>query len=76
VDNNPIGCDALLILRYYLAETSSRIPYAAILSAAHVANMLDPFEGPRVTALEIDLTGNPFAHCADFESQGKRGTTN
>jgi hypothetical protein len=38
---------AFLILRYYLAESASRIPLGAILvQAVYVAKMLDPFQSP------------------------------
>src|SRR5271165_3923347 len=33
-NNNPIGCDALLIPRYYLAESVSWLPHGPILSEA------------------------------------------
>src|SRR5258708_35763878 len=43
MNNNPIGCDALLILRYYLAESVTWLPHGAILwEGAHLAKVVDP----------------------------------
>jgi hypothetical protein len=46
----------LLILRYHLAESVPRIPYAAILSAAHVAKMLDPLGADTVSSPDFRMS--------------------
>jgi hypothetical protein len=51
MNNTPIGCDALadtsVLFRRIISRDiwhDSPLPYAAILSRAHVAKMLDPFQ--------------------------------
>ena len=47
MNNNPIGCEALLILRYHLAESVSWFPTnRSFWEGAHVAKSLIPFERP------------------------------